>query len=197
MLGIHDYWLFVASGVLLNLTPILTDASAPGREFVLHATDEVVTEFASAPFAADAPLHVVALRTPDGKYASYSHWEDNHITPIAQGEENELYDYSTHPGRLEVNNLAGESALEPRMRGQLADAVRSELRAPLPARLHRAQAGGFANYFSTAKANAKSAAARRRITDERDIGPIEEQKPPRARGPVASGPGRAGRRRGA
>ena len=179
----------------LPLAPILADASAPGRELVLHATDEVVTEFASAPFAADAPLHVVALRTREGKYASYSHWEDNHITPLAQGEENELYDYSTHPGRLELQNVAGESALEPGLRGQLAAAMGSELRAPLPARLRRAHARGFADYFSTAKASAKSAAARRRITDERDIGPIEEQKPPRARGQVASGPARAGRRR--
>jgi arylsulfatase A-like enzyme len=181
----------------LPLASILADASAPGREFVLHATDEIVTEFASAPFAADAPLHVVALRTLEGKYASYSHWEDNHIAPVAQGEETELYDYSTRPGRLEVDNVAGESALEPRMRAQLADAMRSELRAPLPPHLRRAQTAGFANYFSTAKAAAKSAAARRRITDERDLGPIEQQKPPRARGSVGSGPGRAGRRRGA
>jgi len=180
-----------------DLARILADPGAPGRAHVLHATDEIVTEFASAPFAADAPLHVVALRTSESKYASYSHWEDNHIAPVAQGEENELYDYSTHPGRLEVHNLAGESALEPRMRMQLADAMRSELRAPLPPHLRRAQTAGFADYFSTAKAAAKSAAARRRITDERDLGPIEEQKPPRARGSVGSGPGRAGRRRGA
>jgi len=181
----------------LPLAPILADASAPGRDFVLHATDEIVTEFASKPFAADAPLHVVALRTPEGKYASYSHWEDDHITPITQGEENELYDYSDHRGRLEVNNVAGESALETRMRTQLTDAMRSELRAPLPSHLHRAQARGFANYFSTAKAATKSAAARRRITDERDIGAIEAQRPPHARGPVSSGPGRGRPRRGA
>ncbi len=41
---------------------------------MLHATDEIVTEFAIELYAADAPLHVVALRTPDAKYAVYSNW---------------------------------------------------------------------------------------------------------------------------
>ncbi|HEX4563219.1 MAG TPA: sulfatase-like hydrolase/transferase, partial [Solirubrobacteraceae bacterium] len=168
----------------LPLAPILGDSGAPGREYVVHATDEVVTEFAVAPFAADAPLHVVAVRTPRGKYASYTHWHDDRITPSSVGEENELYDYSTHRGRLEIDNVAGESPLEPRMRKLLADAIAYELRAPLPVHLRHAHARGFADYFSTARANAKSAAARRRIADERDIGSIEAQMPPRARGSV-------------
>jgi arylsulfatase A-like enzyme len=171
----------------LPLAQILGNAGAPGRPFVLHATDEIVTEFAVAPFAAAAPLHVVAMRTPDAKYASYSHWAPSSITPVTQGEENELYDYSSHLGRLEVQNLAGESAIEAPLRDQLTHAMRQELRAPLPAHLRRAQQRGFANYFSTAKAAARAAAARRRRTDERDIGPITAQKPPRARGPLPHG----------
>jgi len=169
----------------LALAPILGDSSAPGRDYVLHATDEVVTEFAIAPFTADAPLHVVALRTPEGKYASYTHWEHDRVTPLSLGEENELYDYSTHVGRLEVDNLAGHSPLEPRLRRQLADAIAYELRAPLPAHLRHAQARGFTDYFSIARTDAKIAAARRRRTDEHDIGLIEAQMPPRARGPVS------------
>jgi arylsulfatase A-like enzyme len=169
----------------LPLAPILGNSGAPGREYVLHATDEVVTEFAIAPFAADAPLHVVALRTTEGKYATYSHWARDRVTPMSQGEETELYDYSTHLGRLEVQNVAGESDLESRLRSKLADAVHYELRAPLPVHLRHAQARGFADYFSTARANAKSAAARRRRLGERDIGSIEAQTPPRARGSVS------------
>src|SRR5205085_12395198 len=78
-----------------DLAAILADPQAPGRPYVLHATDEVVTEFALEPYAADAPLHVVAMRTQATKYATYSHWPDQGITPLSAGEESELYDYSS------------------------------------------------------------------------------------------------------
>ena len=47
-----------------DLASVLADPSAPGRPYVLHATDEIVTEFAIEPYDASAPLHVVGLRTP-------------------------------------------------------------------------------------------------------------------------------------
>ncbi len=58
----------------LDLAAILADPSAPGRPYVVHATDETVTEFALQPYAADAPLHVIAARTAGAKYATYSNW---------------------------------------------------------------------------------------------------------------------------
>jgi arylsulfatase A-like enzyme len=163
-----------------SLAAILADPQAPGRDFVLHATDEQVTEFALESFAADAPLHVVALRTANAKYATYTHWRDGHVTPIAQGEEVELYDYSTHNGRLELNNSAGASALEAPMRAQLEDAVRHELRGPLPSHLRRAQARGFADYGSTARASATAAATRRRLTAERAAASFDLRNPLRS-----------------
>src|SRR5207253_201317 len=87
--------------------------SSDHGEYALHATAATVTEFAIEPFAADAPLHVVALRTASAKYSSYPPWSDEGITPQLAGEENELYDYSTEGGRLELHNHAGESPLEP------------------------------------------------------------------------------------
>ena len=119
---------------------------------MLHATDETVTEFAIEPYAADAPLHVVALRTPQAKYAIYSNWPAQGISPLSRGEERELYDYSTHSGRLELHNSAGESALEEPLRAELEQRLLQELRGPLPPRLTEAHARGFADYFSTAKA---------------------------------------------
>ena len=74
---------------------------------MLHATDETVTEFANEPYAADAPLHVVALRTAAAKYATYSNWSDEGIDQLAEGQEHELYDYRTANGRLELDNSAG------------------------------------------------------------------------------------------
>ena len=111
---------------------MLTDPTAPGRPFVLHATDEIVSEFAIEPYASNAPLHVVAIRTPTAKYAIYSNWKYNANTMNGTGQERELYDYSSPGGLLELDNLAGHSALEPALDAQLASAIRNELREPVP-----------------------------------------------------------------
>jgi arylsulfatase A-like enzyme len=161
----------------LDLAAILADPAAPGRQFVLHATDETVTEFAIEPYAADAPLHIVAMRTPQAKYATYSNWPYDGITPKAEGEEAELYDYSTHSGRLELHNSAGESPLEEGLRAEYERAFTDELRAPLPRRLVAAHARGFADYFSTARHAAVTAAARRKRRSEREAGQPQELPP--------------------
>jgi arylsulfatase A-like enzyme len=161
----------------LDLAAILANPAAAGRQFVLHATDETVTEFAIEPYAADAPLHIVAMRTPQAKYATYSNWPYDGITPKAEGEETELYDYSTHSGRLELHNSAGESALEEDLRAEYERAFTEELRAPLPQRLVAAHARGFADYFSTARHASVSAAARRKRRSEREAGQPQELPP--------------------
>jgi hypothetical protein len=158
----------------LDLASILADPSAPGRPYVLHATDEVVTEFALEPYAADAPLHVLALRTPAAKYATYSHWPHEGIEPLSAGQESELYDYSTHGGRLELDNRAGRSPLEASMRKLLKRAFTEELRGQLPLRLSGARDGGFADYLSTARRAATAAITRRRLHAERELGLIDK-----------------------
>jgi arylsulfatase A-like enzyme len=154
----------------LDLAAILADPTAPGREFVLHATDETVTEFAVEPYAADAPLHIVALRSALGKFATYSNWPYEGITPQSEGQETELYDYSTRGGRLELHNSAGTSPLEEAMRAEYERAFHDELREPLPRRLVAAHARGFADYFSTARQSSIKAAARRKRRQERETG---------------------------
>ena len=179
----------------LDLAAILTDPAAPGRDFVLHATDEMVTEFAIEAYAASAPLHVVALRTPSAKYALYTNWADKTITPMAEGEEAELYDYSTQDGRLEIRNTAGESDLESSLRVRHERAFAEELRGPLPPRLTEAHARGFADYFSTATHSAESATERRRLRTETELGPIEPGTTPNEAEDSAVRTSRRGRRR--
>lgn len=158
-----------------DLAPILRDPGAPGRPYVLHATDEIVTEFAAQAYSADAPLHVAAIRTEAAKYAVYEHWHDSTLRPVAAGREVELYDYSTHAGRLETENIAGQgSPLEQQMAQALHRAAEEELRAPLPAALAPAQTRGFADYFRVAKRDAVAAAASRRRRIEREVGPLRE-----------------------
>ncbi len=159
----------------LDLASILADPSAPGRSYVVHATDETVTEYAIEPYAADAPLHIVALRTPEAKFATYSDWREEGIKPLSEGEEVELYDYRTQSGRLELHNGAGHSELEPGLRAQYKVAFDDELREPLPLRLLSAHARGFADYFSTARHVAVAAAANRKRHAERER---EEGLPP-------------------
>ena len=156
----------------LDMASILTDPTAPGRPYVLHATDEVVTEFAVEPYAADAARHVAAIRTPTAKYARYAHWESHTIQPLAFGAEAELYEYTTHAGRLELENRAGRSPHQEKLHRQLEGAIRNELREPLPQALQAAHGRGFADYFSTAKRSAKGAAAMRKERTERLVGPL-------------------------
>jgi arylsulfatase A-like enzyme len=142
-----------------NLAAICAHPSARGRRWVLHATDEDVTEFATEPYAASAPRHVVALRTQRGKLALYSNWQAGSLTVEAAGQEFELYDYSTVGGRLELLNSAGTSgALEEELWVMLEEqALPAELRASLPSPLRAAQRRGLADYtnveeFETYKA---------------------------------------------
>jgi arylsulfatase A-like enzyme len=155
-----------------ELAAILANPRAPGRRYVLHTTDEIVTEFAAEEYAANAPLHVVALRTASAKYVSYSNWRPDGIEPEPQGQEHELYDYRSRSGRLELHNGAGHSRLEPALHATLARAIRRELRGPLPHHLHSARKLGFENYFLTATKAARGATASRLRREERESGPL-------------------------
>jgi arylsulfatase A-like enzyme len=178
-----------------DVASMLGDPAAPGRKYVLHATDETVTEFAIQPHAASAPLHVVALRTPKAKYATYSNHVPSSIKPLSAGRETELYDYSTQQGRMELRNDAGRSPLEGKLAAQLERAVRDELREPLPKRLKAARKRGLNDYFNTATRAAEKAAERRRERTEREAGvPFGEgQGLATGVGPTVSARRRAGR----
>ncbi len=142
-----------------DLAAILADPNAAGRPYVLHATDETVTEFASEPYAADAPRHVIALRTPEAKFATYSDWAPDSIELAPATQERELYDYGADSGRLELHNSTGESPLEDPLSATLEGAIQNELRRPLPAYLAGARASGLQDYFLAARAAANNAAA--------------------------------------
>jgi hypothetical protein len=143
-----------------DLAAICADAGAPGRPWVLHATDEDVTEFASDLHDAEAPRHVVALRTAKGKLGLYSNWVQESIEAEPAGEEVECYDYSTADGQAELANVAGSSALEEELRATLeGDAIPNELHAPLPGYLQKPQRRGMGDYFDVDTNEDEKAAA--------------------------------------
>ena len=125
-----------------DLAAILANPRARGRPYVLHATDEIVTEFATELYAANAPLHVVAMRTAKAKFATYSNWSTEGIEPEPEGQERELYDYRTRAGRLELDNGAGASRLEGQLHRLLrARAARGAARPAAAPPGRRARAG--------------------------------------------------------
>jgi arylsulfatase A-like enzyme len=143
-----------------DLAAICADAQAPGRPWVLHATDEDVTEFAGDLHDAEAPRHVVALRTAQGKLGLYSNWSDESIEVQSLGQEVECYEYGTGEGRAELANVAGSSALEEELRATLeADAIPNELHEPLPGYLEKPQGKGMGNYYDVDESEDEKAAA--------------------------------------
>jgi arylsulfatase A-like enzyme len=134
----------------LDLAQICANPRAPGRGWVLHATDEDVTEFATDLHSAEAPRHVVSLRSPQGKLALYSNWRPSTTEVESFGQESEFYDYASEEGRLELSNqLRSGSALEEELWETLeGSAVPTELHAPLPASLRPAQLTALEKYFS-------------------------------------------------
>jgi arylsulfatase A-like enzyme len=131
-----------------DLAAIAADPGAAGRPWIAHVTDEVTTEFAPTTYARGTPRHVIAMRTPHAKYATYSHWKRHSDEITLHAQEHELYDYSTEHGRMELQNLAGLSPLEPDLRRTLEDEViPHEVRQPLPGPLAEAQRRGFADYY--------------------------------------------------
>jgi arylsulfatase A-like enzyme len=131
-----------------DLAAICAHPSAPGRPWIVHATDEDVTEFATEPYAAEAPRHVVALRSARGKLAVYSNWTPETTRLEPAGQELELYDYSQPSGRAELVNSAGvQTELEEALWTVLeTEVLPGELRAPLPSALRAPQRRGIANY---------------------------------------------------
>ncbi len=159
-----------------DILAMLQKPQAPGRTHILHASDEIVTEFAIRPYAANAPLHLTALRTPKAKLALYSNWLAKTAKITTAGQEAELYDYRTQRGRMETENMIGrEDPLEAEMRARLQRVAGEELHERLPRHLHKAQHEGFRDYFDTAGHAAITATKRRerileQIAEGRHVG---------------------------
>lgn len=119
-----------------DMVPMLRSAKAPGRPYLLLATDELVP--AQLNFN-NAPLHIAGMRTQSAKLATYSTWIPR-TAEIAPGTmELEFYDYATPEGAAEmVNHPDDPRAREMRDR-LLHDLIPNELRERLPGVLGEAQ----------------------------------------------------------
>ena len=165
--------------------PLLSPRRPPGPRRDPRRPDAPGTALRAARHRRDR--HRVRDRTVRGRRAAargrdaHARCEVRHLlelarrasTPLAQGQESELYDYRTHGGRRwSCDNSAGHGRLEEPLRTEYERALHEELRGPLPARLGAAHRRGFTNYFSNATTAAAAATARRKRRSERELGQL-------------------------
>ena len=147
-----------------DIAAMAGNASAPGRPWVAHVTDDVSVEemetLLKSPamrgmfnitehptdIPTSAPSHIVAVRTRDAKLATYSYWKPGGMdADTTRPTEREFYDYSTPSGRQEIDNQAGRNPEEATLQALIDHQVMAEVRAPLPPRMSTAQEQGLAN----------------------------------------------------
>jgi len=117
-------------GDRLNILPMLRSAKAPGRSYVVLASDEVIPNFANPD---NAPLHIAGVQTQLGKLGAYAHWAPGTDTVVRSSLEAELYSYATPEGKSELDNTASSSPLTLPGLAVLLDCIMpEELRAQMP-----------------------------------------------------------------
>lgn len=114
---------------------ILVDPAGSGRGYIVSTSDEFFADEsdpAGTLAPTDAPFHVIGIRTPAAKFATYNFWKVGSIDlNDAEGQELELYNYHIPKGRLELDNSA---STEPWLVRELQEFVRNEV---LPRELRR------------------------------------------------------------
>ena len=121
-----------------NMVPMLRSAKAPGRQYVLFATDETISSYYNF---LDAANHIVGIRTKDGKLAVYANWQNGTTNIVFDDNlELEFYDYSTPGGVAELENRPKDPHAKGLYNRLVHDLIPHELQAPLPSSLQGPQA---------------------------------------------------------
>ena len=119
-----------------DMISMLKSSSAPGRRYVLFATDEIVffyLDFNKAPF------HVLGLRLEDSKLGTYAHWfplTSDIVGPV----QKEFYDYSTERGQLELDSNPNDPRVRKLYENLIHNIRPNELQERLPGKLGVLQA---------------------------------------------------------
>jgi len=112
-----------------DMISMLKSKDAPGRPYVLHATDEIapnVFNFNSA------PTHVLGFRTDEFKFGISAPWHKLTSDIILNQGQLEFYDYSTTRGQLELDNKLTDPRVQPTLTALVTDIIPNELQQPLP-----------------------------------------------------------------
>ena len=82
-----------------DMYSMLKSRFAPGRSYILFATDEIAPGYFNFN---KAPTNIIGLRTEDNKTGVYSNWLPLTTTIDPATVQLEFYDYSTQAGQLEL-----------------------------------------------------------------------------------------------
>jgi hypothetical protein len=115
-----------------DMISMLKSAKAPGRPYVLYATDETAPNYFNFNVA---PTHVLGLRTEEGKLGVYAEWVPLTSHIIRPSIELEFYDYSTSRGQLELDSRPDARGVRAMVRELLNNILPNELQQRLPGRL--------------------------------------------------------------
>jgi uncharacterized sulfatase len=119
-----------------DLIPMLRSAKAPGRDYVLFATDEIMPNYFNFN---NAPTHLMGLRTNDTKLGFYAKWIPVTSKIINSSIELEFYDYSTSGGQLELDSRPDDPRVGGMVNELLNNLVPNELQQVLPGSLKSVQ----------------------------------------------------------
>jgi uncharacterized sulfatase len=129
-----------------DMIPMLQSAQAPGRPYVLYATDEVVPDLYNFN---GSPGHIIGMRTEEAKLGVYANWVPGTTDLAMDGTlETEFYDYGTPDGRAEVNSTPDDPRAQKMLTLLLDEIIPGELRAPLPQDLRAPQAVAREEYLA-------------------------------------------------
>ncbi len=122
-----------------DMISMLKSADAPGRPYVLLATDEIVPNYF---IFNNAPTHVLGFRTDESKLGVYTKWVPVTSHILQRSLELEFYDYSTSSGQMEIADThTSDSRVTPQLANLMNNLIPNELQEKLPGSLGLQQEG--------------------------------------------------------
>jgi arylsulfatase A-like enzyme len=113
----------------LDMYSMLKSRWAPGRSYLLFATDEIAPNFYNFN---NAPTNILALRTEDTKVGVYADWKPLSVNIDPSTVQLEFYDYSTRAGQLELFSKPNDPRAQEGYEALINNYLPNELAAPLP-----------------------------------------------------------------
>ena len=112
-----------------DMYSMLKSRFAPGRDYLLFATDEIAPGFYNFN---GAPTNILALRTEDTKVGVYADWKPLSVDIDPTTVQLEFYDYSTKAGQLELFSNPRDPRAKEGYEALVNNYLPNELAAPLP-----------------------------------------------------------------
>jgi arylsulfatase A-like enzyme len=115
-----------------DMVSMLKSKDAPGRPYVLLATDEIVPNVYNPD---SAPTHVLGFRTDEFKFGVSAPWVPLTSDIDLTLKQLEFYDYSTTRGQMELDNSLSDPRVQTTLTALVTNIIPNELQQLLPGSL--------------------------------------------------------------